>query len=80
MTTTATAPEITTAHLLGGEEIAYGGELYRVAEGALPVAVLGGDVVIANPADGRGGWSTTRVALYFANGGPVDLLAHGGAE
>lgn len=67
--------DITADQLVGGEHIRYGGDLYRVAEAALPVAVLDSTVVIANPAAPAGGWQLDRVALIFANSGPVEVIA-----
>jgi hypothetical protein len=69
------APGITADQLAGGEYIRYGGDLYRVAEPALPAAVLtDSTVVVAYPATPYGGWDLTRVALIYASTGPVDLV------
>lgn len=75
MTASTIAPDITADQLVGGEYIRYGGDLYRVAEPALPAAVLtDSTVVVAFPAAPGGSWSLTRVALIYASSGPVDLV------
>lgn len=64
--TTSTATFIPAALCTPGVEVVYGGDLFRVAE-LLPIAVLGGHVLVANPPDGVGGWLTERVALVYAS-------------
>lgn len=71
--TTSTATFIPAALCTAGVEVVYGGDTFRVAE-LLPIAVLGGWVLVANPSDGVGGWREERVALpYVCEDGLAEL-------